>query len=115
MAKWMKMQINLGVSAHGLRVVKKGVVEDTHEPWNPIPESQSTKVYRKPYAPITYVFNTYGLGWRQGYYRGNEILIYLCICLFISNDFALEAASSCQSNLELVNHVPITAGWPNTM
>ena len=52
------------------RVVKKKIVEDTHEPMIPIPETSSTKVYRKPYAPVTYVFHTYGLGWRQGYYRG---------------------------------------------
>ena len=73
------MQINLGVSPHGYRVVKKKIVEDTHEPMIPIPETSSTKVYRKPYAPVTYVFHTYGLGWRQGYYRGMQ-----CVSQFSS-------------------------------
>jgi hypothetical protein len=38
--------------------------------------------------------------------------MFIRLLLFPQAKFALEAASNCQSHLEVVLQVPITAGWP---
>ena len=73
MTRWLSMQLSHGVGRDGELVVEEDTLEDTHTPQNTIPELNSEKVYQKAYgAPESYVFHTYGLGWRQGYYRGKD-------------------------------------------
>ena len=66
MARWLKLQLNLGVSAEGQEVVPQEVVEETHKPVNVIEMKDSVKVYGRPNAPVTFTYPKYGMGWRSG-------------------------------------------------
>ncbi|XP_025104899.1 uncharacterized protein LOC112570594 [Pomacea canaliculata] len=70
MSQWLLCLLNDGTAADGRRVLAQGLVDTLHKPQNTIPLSSYAKYYMKPVTPQTFSGDTYGLGWRLGYYRG---------------------------------------------
>ena len=81
MAKYMKMQLNLGVSAEGVRVVPEDVLEAIRKPNNAFSVPLSRSIYTKPQAPVTMVVDKYGLGFFTGYYRGRHYAHFVLLLI----------------------------------
>ncbi len=66
-AKWLHLHLNKGINQDGNTVVKEAILEETYQPVNTITGKNSIS---RPEMPVTYSHDTYGLGWKIGYYRG---------------------------------------------
>ena len=64
------MLLNDGRDSSGTRVLREGVLWEVFKPSNVVPPSSYAASYRRPVTPETFSGDTYGLGWKLGYYRG---------------------------------------------
>ena len=67
-AEWLHVQLNVGMSQSGVRVVEESVIKETHDPVNGYPSTSS--YLKRPVIPVTYDYSKYAMGWRTGFYRG---------------------------------------------
>lgn len=70
MANWMRMLLNGGLDTAGSRVLQQSVLDTVFKPCNTIPPASYAADYMRPTLPETFSADTYGLGWRLGYYKG---------------------------------------------
>ena len=70
MAKWMMALLNDGKNSRGVRVLREGVVEEMFTAQNVYPPPSYAANYRRPVTPESFSGDTYGLGWKIGYYKG---------------------------------------------
>ena len=73
MAKWMLLLLNDGKASSGGRVLREGVLGEVFKPSNVVPPASYAASYRRPVTPVTFSGDTYGLGWKMGYYRGKSV------------------------------------------
>ena len=72
MARYLAFQLREGKDKTGNVVIDDDVIQETHDGVYVIPQTSSTKQYKRPQIPVTYDDGKYGLGWRDGYYRGKK-------------------------------------------
>ena len=70
MARYLAFHLREGKDETGNVVIDDDVIQETHDGVYVIPQTSSTKEYKRPKIPVTYDHGKYGLGWRDGYYRG---------------------------------------------
>ncbi|OWF52839.1 uncharacterized protein LOC110447241 [Mizuhopecten yessoensis] len=76
MAKWMMFHLDKGRNSFSVRVVDERALSHTHKAHNTIAKSSIFKYFTKPVVPHTRCQTNYALGWKNGYYRGYEILTH---------------------------------------
>ena len=67
------MLLNDGKDSSGARVLRDGVLGEVFKPSNVVPPASYAAIYRRPVTPETFSGDTYGLGWKMGYYRGKGV------------------------------------------
>ncbi|KAK7488400.1 hypothetical protein BaRGS_00020374 [Batillaria attramentaria] len=73
MTQWMRMLLNGGKDTSGSRVLDQSVLDAVFKPSNALPPPSYAADYRRPTIPETFSSDTYGLGWRLGYYKGYKM------------------------------------------
>lgn len=71
MAKWMLFHLNGGATSDGRQLIPKSVLSMSYTPQLRIASSTISKYYTRPMTPVTLSEDSYGMGWKTGYYRGN--------------------------------------------
>ncbi|KAJ8304984.1 hypothetical protein KUTeg_018567 [Tegillarca granosa] len=74
MAKWMMFHLRGGRNHSGYPVVDDRLLTQTHIPSNHLPTRHSVRSFNKPYIPYTTSYNSYAMGWKNGFYRGYKTL-----------------------------------------
>ncbi|XP_069137182.1 uncharacterized protein [Argopecten irradians] len=76
MAKWMMFHLDKGRNSFSVKVVEERALAHTHKAHNTIAKSSISKYFTKPVVPHTHSQTNYALGWKNGYYRGYEVLTH---------------------------------------
>nr|XP_022332950.1 uncharacterized protein LOC111130330 [Crassostrea virginica] len=74
MAKWMLFHLNGGATSDGRQLIPKSVLSMSYTPQLRIASSTISKYYTRPMTPVTLSEDSYGMGWKTGYYRGYKII-----------------------------------------
>lgn len=74
MAKWMLFHLNGGKTKNGRQLLPKSALSVSHSPQLRVSGSTISKYYSRPMTPVTLSEDSYGMGWKMGYYRGYKIL-----------------------------------------
>lgn len=70
MAKWMLFHLNGGKTKNGKQLLRKSSLSQSHSPQLRVSGSTISKYYSRPMTPVTLSEDSYGMGWKTGYYRG---------------------------------------------
>ncbi|XP_076465443.1 uncharacterized protein LOC143297148 [Babylonia areolata] len=74
MARWMNFHLSKGQGPEaGKRVMTESTMEQLYKPRTAMDKSPLSK-FRQPDVPVTFTYDVYGLGFRNGYYRGYPIV-----------------------------------------
>ncbi|KAK3096463.1 hypothetical protein FSP39_000469 [Pinctada imbricata] len=73
MAKWMMVHLRRGKNEHGKQIIDSDIVDLTHHPWTLIKVSKLSWLFTQPDVPVSTTESSYGLGWKNGHYRGHRI------------------------------------------
>ncbi|KAL8566271.1 hypothetical protein ACOMHN_056843 [Nucella lapillus] len=73
MARWMNFHLSKGQGPRGRRVMTESTMEELYKARTAMPKSTMGS-FRQPDVPVTFSYDIYGMGFRQGYYRGYPIL-----------------------------------------
>ena len=97
MAKWLQVQLSMGVTPSGERVIDEDILQETRTP-----TTMTVTDHLRPAYPIPDVTFAYGLGWYQAVYRGFRRMWHpgtlfgytSLVWVFPDQDFAIFAATN---------------------
>jgi len=71
MANWLKLHLADSSDPYQHAAIDREMLQETHRSANPmLPQTSYAHQYMEPQTPATFQLHSYGLGWKQGAYRG---------------------------------------------